>query len=59
MEDSHTPMSKRNDDAEMSVPGELEAIKTFRGRVQANQIKNMKYRIIVTKTAAIVPPGIS
>ena len=52
-------MSNKNDEAEISVPGEFEAIRISRDIVQANQIKNIKYKTIVTSTAAIVPPGMS
>ena len=52
-------MSNKNDEAEISVPGEFEAIRISRDIVQANQIKNIKYKTIVTNTAAIVPPGMS
>ena len=43
----------------MMSPGDVELIKISRGIVQANVIKNNKYKINVTNIAAIVPPGIS
>ena len=42
MEDSQTPMSNRKEEAEISVPGELDMMSTLRGIVHANQMKNIK-----------------
>ena len=59
IEESKIPILNKTDDAAITSPGDVDLIKTSRGKVHANVTKNKIYSRNVTNKAAIVPPGIS
>ena len=59
MEESKIPILNKTDEAAIISPGDVDLIRTSRGKVHANVTKNKIYSRNVTNKAAIVPPGIS